>query len=159
MRRRVTLFMMPIMNDQYYGPRISPAEVLLERPKRTLRSQTSDKAPGNRLFWEITRIVYRKKTCAFNIYTNDGGHCSCKEHSRQRSTCGSGGPSRHFDRDDPHPNILFSYPWFSAFFLPCSRWGFSQGGRASLNFLLPRNDITMLCSTMKRYSKSPLTIA
>src|SRR5690606_18703561 len=36
---------------------------------------------------------------------------------------------------------------------------FSQGGRAKLNLPLPRSDITMLCSTMKRYSKSPLTMA
>jgi hypothetical protein len=48
-----------------------------------------------------------------------------------------------------------AYPWFSTSFVP----GNSQGGRAILNFLLPRNDITTLCSTMKRYSKSPLTIA
>ncbi len=41
LRRRVTLFMILKMNDQYYGPRISPAEVLLERPKRT------QKAAGN----------------------------------------------------------------------------------------------------------------
>jgi hypothetical protein len=62
--------------------------------------------------------------------------------------------SRHPGGDDPHPQGPLGYPWFSAFFLPCS-----QGGRAILNFLLPRNDITPLCSTMNRYSKSPLTIA
>ena len=39
--RRVTLFMMPIINVQYYGPRISPAEFLLTRPKR------NQKAAGN----------------------------------------------------------------------------------------------------------------
>jgi hypothetical protein len=67
--------------------------------------------------------------------------------------------SRHLGRDYPQPQGPFGYPWFSAFFLPCSQGGCSQGGRAILNFLLPRNDITTLCSTMKRYSKSPLTIA
>ena len=36
---------------------------------------------------------------------------------------------------------------------------FSHEGKASRNLLLPRNDITTLCNTMKRYSRSPLTIA
>ena len=151
--------MMPIMNDQYYGPRISPAEVLLEWPKRTLRSQTSGKAPGNRLFWEITRIVYRKKLARLTFTPTMVVIVRAKNIPAKEVLAVREDLSRHLDRDDPHPNILFSYPWFSAFFLPCSRWGFSQEGRASLNFLLPRNDITMLCSTMKRYSKSPLTIA
>ena len=67
--------------------------------------------------------------------------------------------SRHLGRDYPQPQGPFGYPWFSAFRLPCSQGGCSQGGRSILNFLLPRNDITTLCSTMKTYSKSPLTIA
>ena len=57
------------------------------------------------------------------------------------------------------PWSLGGHHWFSAFSLSYDRCGFSHGGRASLNSLLSRNAIMMLCSTMKRYSKSPATIA